>query len=140
VTFMPKRRLHRRPASAPDDDEKDAISITDSIGRGPALAGREAILASFRRSPPPAQPAPRQADPEPTKPWFAGSRGRPREDDALSDDGFRFILEGAGNLAWSARKHGPPPGPQGAIQGWLGLQHVPAGVKRDSQDARLKRV
>jgi hypothetical protein len=94
----------------PSNHAQDAVDIADAMGR---LPGRDEIVARFRR----AEASPqRQAAPEPAdRPWFAGSREPAREDDGLSDDGLRFLLEGwrAGNVAWNARRHGPPPGSKG---------------------------
>jgi hypothetical protein len=84
------------PAAAPPDDRKSVAE------------GRQAVLAAFARNRTPPQPQAPQA-----RPWFSGPEApQPKSD--MSDDGWRFVLEGyvAGNLAWAA-KHGPPPRAEG---------------------------
>jgi hypothetical protein len=70
------------------------------------VVGRDAILAAFARRTPP-----RPAPPQPAeRPWFAGPEA-PQPKSEMTDDGWRFVLEGyvVGSVGW-AKKHGPPPG------------------------------
>jgi hypothetical protein len=76
--------------------------------------GRQQVLAAFarNRAPPSPQPAAPQPRP-PDRPWFAGPEA-PQPKSEMTDDGWRFLLEGfhVGSVAW-AQKHGPPPGTEG---------------------------
>jgi hypothetical protein len=81
---------------------------------------RASVLAAFNRNrttPQPATPQPpRPAPPQPRpaeRPWFAGPEV-PHPESEMTDDGWRFVLEGfvVGSVAW-AKKHGPGPGTEG---------------------------
>jgi translation initiation factor IF-3 len=97
----------------------------EAIPRPPAEA-RQSILAAFKRSPAPAQPAPKSQAPRPAsppprpasppprpveRPWFTGeAQPQPREE--LSDAAVDELIAGwrAGNLAWPRRLLGEQPG------------------------------
>jgi hypothetical protein len=75
----------------------------------PVVEGRDDVRAAFagNRTPQPATPQP----PRPAeRPWFAGPEA-PEPKGDMSDEGWRFVLEGyvARTVAWVA-KYGPPPG------------------------------
>jgi hypothetical protein len=93
----------------PSDDQPEigeaAAALLRQFGRTESLPDRESILAAFKRNPSPPQPSTPQHQPQ----------ERQAEPEArMTDDAWRFILEGyvAGNLAWATR-HGPPPKTEG---------------------------
>jgi hypothetical protein len=101
-----------KPESNAEAATADAIQIMDGVARPPA-ADRADILRAFRRTTAPPQPAPQPDAARQERPWFANQQA-PQPAGGMSDDGWRFLLEGfrAGNVAWP-RKHGPPPGTPG---------------------------
>jgi hypothetical protein len=120
------------PEAVPAGGLSDLVEPVDLVGLDPPgdeppapvpasqhIEGRASILAAFRRGAAPPQPAPQPQAPRPVaqqqrpgeRTWFAGPREpERREESGMTDDAWRFLLEGyrVGNVAW-ARKHGPPP-------------------------------
>jgi len=106
----------------PDGAPSDVAAAALVVPAPPVPDGRAAVLAAFNRNrtppspqpaaPQPSRPAPPQARPA-ERPWFAAQKV-PQQESEMTDDGWRFVLEGyvVGSVAW-ATKHGPPPGSEG---------------------------
>ncbi len=100
------------PAAQPDD------------GKPVVAEGRQQVLAAFARNRTPPSPRPAAPQPRPPeRPWFAGPEA-PQPESEMTDDGWRFVLEGyvVRSVVW-AKKHGPPPGTEGC--------RVPRGILKE---------
>jgi hypothetical protein len=108
------------PEPAPEVFLAQSAPVPDGdAAHGIGEDARASILARFSRKAASAeQPAP------PPRPWFAPAPASPPQEVEMSDEGWRFVLEGfaAGSVAWS-RRHGPPPETPGC--------RVPAHILRD---------
>ena len=96
-----------QPVANPDDGAE--LDLTTEAPLAPHVGtpepSRESILAAFRNRVPPQPVAPPPVPPRPTEP----------ELEPISNEGWDEICAGffVGNLDWSRRKWGPPPGEPG---------------------------
>jgi hypothetical protein len=103
---QPAHEPESAPAASPPQPDRIPDGNAGALGiEAPAQPTRDSILAAFARNRVPPEPvAPPPVPPRPTEPE--------PERDEISEAGWDEICSGyyVGNLDWSRRKWGPPPG------------------------------